>query len=93
MYYVIITSLLSVSQTADLQWKYSPKIEFFRQNSSKYRNFTRFLLIKEGNDVSKIYCKIQDHTVKIYFKIVISNIAGLHQPPHPLTLTAHPTPG
>ena len=50
-----------------------------------------FLLIKEGSDVSNIYCKIQDHTMKIFFKIVISNIAGLHH--HPLTLTAYPPPG
>ena len=53
-----------------------------------------FLLIKEEKDVSNIYCKIQDHTVKIFFsKQYFFNIAGLHQPPHPLTLTAYPTPG
>ena len=51
--------------------------------------------MKDGSDVSKIYCKIQDHTMKIFFKIVISNIVRLRptNPPHPLTLTAYPTPG
>ena len=51
-----------------------------------------FFAYKEGNDVSNIYCKIQDHTMKIFFKIVISNIARIHQP-LTLTLTAYPTPG
>ena len=37
------------------------------------------LLIKEGNDVSNIYCKIQDHTKKIFLKILIFIIARLHQ--------------
>ena len=50
-----------------------------------------FLLIKEGIDIFNIYCNIQDHTMEIFFKLVISNIAGLH--PHPLTLTAYLTPG
>ena len=39
-----------------------------------------FLLIKEGNDVSNVYCKIQDHNMKVCFKILIPNIAELHSP-------------
>ena len=65
------------------------KIEFFAKKVLNIRIslcFFLFLLIKEGNDVSNIYCKIQDHTMKTFFKIVISNIAGLHQPPLTLWL-------
>ena len=41
----------------------------FHQKSSKYRNFTRFLLIKEGNGVSNMFCKFQDNIMKIFFKM------------------------
>ena len=34
---------------------------------------------------------IPDQTMRIFFKIVIYNIARLHPSPHPLTLTAYPT--
>ena len=54
---------------------------FFRHKSYKYQNFTGFWFIKEGKDVSNIYYKIQDHTCPQFFKILILNIGGLHQPP------------
>ena len=67
-------------------------IEFFAKIVSNVWISLGFLLIKEGNDVSNIYCKIQDHTVKIFFKIVISNIARLHQPPSPSDFDCLPYP-
>ena len=70
------------AQFCNFQWHIGQNW-IFCQKSSKYRNFFGFLLIKEGNDVSNIYCKIQDHTIKIFFKIVIFNIAGLHPTPSP----------
>ena len=39
-----------------------------------------FWLIKEGNDVSDICYKIQDHTCIQFFKNVILNNRGLYQP-------------
>ena len=45
-----------------------------------------------GKEATQNNLQIQDHTMKTFFKIVTSNIAELHPPPHPLTLTAHPTP-
>ena len=65
--------------------KYRPKL-IFSQKSSNIEISPGFLFIKEGNDVSNIYCKIQDHTMKAIFKVVISNIAGLYQPPLTLCL-------
>ena len=58
--------------------KYRPKLNFLPK---KFKFHQVFLLIKEGNDISNIHFKIQDHTMKTFFKIVISNIARLHQPP------------
>ena len=51
----------------------------------KLQNFKNVKLIfgHPVNDVSNMYCKIPDHTTKIFFKLVISIIAGLHQPPSP----------
>ena len=71
--------------------KYRPKLTISPQKSSKYSPVVLFA--REANDVSKIYCQIQEQTMKIYFKIEICNIARLHQPPDPLTLTAYPTSG
>ena len=55
--------IVNFAQIADLQWSLGQNW-FFRQKSSKYRDFNGFLLIKAENAVSNIYCKIQDHTVK-----------------------------
>ena len=80
-------------QIVNLQWNIG-QIEFLAKIFSKFQNFTGLLLIKEGNDISNIYCKIQDHNIKIFVKIMIPNIAWLHPPPRPLILTvAYPTPG
>ena len=84
MYDVTITSLLSILPKLPIYLvKYRPKLNFFAVKFHMLEFHRVFLLIKEGNDVSKIYCKIQDHaiTVKIFFKIVISNIDRLHPPP------------
>ena len=80
------------AQVADWQWNIDQNW-IFRQKSSKYLNFTGVLFTKDGNDVSNIYCEIQDHTKKMFFEIVIFNIAGLHPSPRFLILTAYPTPG
>ena len=69
--------IVDFAQIADLQWNIGPNF-IFRPKSSQYRNFMGFLHLKEENDVSNTYCKIQDHTKKTIFKIVIFNIAGLH---------------
>ena len=74
--------IVDFAQIADLQWNIGHKW-IFRQKSSKYRNFTGFI-----NDVSNIHFKIQDNTVKIFFKKEIS--VGSTNSPHPLTLTAYP---
>ena len=55
------------------------RIEFFTKKVLKIGTSPSFLLIKEGNDVSNIYCKIQAHTKKISFKIVIF-IIGANSP-------------
>ena len=68
------------------------KIEFICQKILNIGILPGLLLIIKETDVSNIYCKIQDHTIKIFFKIVIFDIVGLHPPLHPLTLTAYPTP-
>ena len=70
-----------------LKLKFSPK-QF--QISKLHRIF---LLIKEGNGIPNIYCKLQDHTKKIFLKIVILLLPGYINPPRPLTLTACPPPG
>ena len=47
----------------------------------KISKFDRGLLIKERNYVLNIYCKTQDHTKKNVLKMVIFQMARLHQPP------------
>ena len=69
-----------ISKIADLQWNIVQNW-IIRQKIIISRISPDFLLIKEGNDVSNIYYKIQDHTKKIFLKIVICNIAVLPQPP------------
>ena len=67
MYDVIIVDF---AQIADIQWNIGQNWVFCQR--FKDRNFNGFFLTKEENDVSniKVYCKIQDHTKKIFFKIV-----------------------
>ena len=80
------------AQIADLQWNIGQNRIFLPKKFqiSEFQRFCFFffflflfffLLIEERNVISNIYGRIQDHTMKILFKIVISNIAGLHQPP------------
>ena len=68
------------------------KIEFFAKNVLHIGISSGFLLIKDGKDVSNIYCKIQDHTKKIVLKIVIFNISWLHQPSSPSDFDGLPYP-
>ena len=68
--------------------KYQPKV---RRCTSGQEGFC-FFLKKKGNNVSNIYCKIQDHIKKIFLKIVIFNIAGLHQSPSPSDFDGLPYP-
>ena len=68
------------AENADSQWSIDQNLNF-RQKVTNIKISPVVLLIKERNVVFYIYCKIIDHTIKIYFQIVISNIAGLHQPP------------
>ena len=85
MYDVTITSLLSILPKLPIYSEIQAKIEFLAKKVSNIGVSPGFLPIKEVNDVSNIYCKIQDHTMKIFFKIVLSNIAGLHHPPPPMS--------
>ena len=77
--------IIDCAQIADLQWNIG-RIEFSAKKISKYRNFARFFAYNKGNDVSSINYKIQNHTVKIYFKTVICNMPVISN-------TAYPTPG
>ena len=56
------------------------KIDFFAIKITNIGISPGFWLIKEGNDVSNIYYKIQDHTCTQFFKILILNIGGCINP-------------
>ena len=85
-------TIADFAQFGDFQWNKNQNW-IFRRKYSKYQNFTGFFFgYKEGNDVSNIYCRIQDHTMKIFVKILISNIAGLHQTPSPSDFDGLPYP-
>ena len=43
------------------------KIEFCAKKF-QISEFHFFFLLKEGNGISNIYCKFQDHSMKIFFK-------------------------
>ena len=74
------------AQIADFQWNMG-QTWIFRQKVLNVRISPGFLLVKEENGISNIYCKIQNNkyedTMKIFFKIGLI-IADLHPP---LTLT------
>ena len=56
------------------KWKMSLK-------SSKYRNYTGFLAyVREGNDISNIHSKFQDHTVNTFGKMATFNFLRWWQP-------------
>ena len=74
---------------ADLEWITGQSWILHQKCSKKIGISPCFLLIKDGNDVSIIYLKIQDHTMK-WFQILPCCIHPLIV--HPLTLTAYPTP-
>ena len=69
----------------------------FRYKSSEYQNFTGFFAYTKGNGNSNMFCKFQHHRMQIFFKMAnflflkTEKVASTH--PHPLTLTAYPTPG
>ena len=45
------------------------KIEFSPKKVPNIEISPGFLLIKEGNGVSNMFCKFQDNTMKIFFKM------------------------
>ena len=69
----------------------------FRYKSSEYQNLPCFLLIQKENSNSNMFCKFQHHSMQIFFKMAnyffLKTEKVTTTPPHPLTLTAYPTPG
>ena len=54
-------------------------------------------LYKRKNGNSNMFCKFQHHSMQIFFKMAnyffLKTEKVATTPPHPLTLTAYPTPG
>ena len=67
--YGVTIIIIDFTLSADLHWNIGKKLNF----SSQKVPHIRISLIKEGTDVSDIYCKIQDHTVKIFFQKLYSD--------------------
>ena len=55
-------------EKADFQWNIGQNC-IFAKKSSKYRNFTRFFAYKGGKWCFNMFCKFQDSTMKIFFKM------------------------
>ena len=97
MYDVKMTLQLPIFSKLPIYSEIQAKIKFltkeFQIQEFHLFFFFFFFFFALGNVVSNIYCKIQDHVMKMFFKLVISKTTGLHPPPHPLTLKAYPTSG
>ena len=68
MFVVTMKSKLSILPKLRIYSEIKAKIEFFVQKVLNIGILPGFLLIKEENDVSIKYCKIQDHTKKNFVK-------------------------